>query len=616
MSVDNKFKSAGGFRLNPLDLARGEWQIDGVPVTVSAAQINTLSGTGSSPVTFIYVDGIDGNDSVGTGQIGNPFKTISAAYASITDNSITKPYLIICDPAQYTITGDLVLRPWINIQGNGAQLTITGQITRHPTYTNAGDFVKIYDFIDVDIQGDVNLDFTGCLGTCILEFSGLRIKTNSTWNIYGDTSQGLILVLTDVFGTSNQIDCNFRNLYGDVGEGALGNFTYDNTSSTNQFTFSLKECTELGNVLIRSSSNQNFSFILKDNIFIGSVTIRSTSTGQPICVYSSNAQLGSTITVDGANAFFTSDVINQNPTLINGATSNNIIYTSISDTLLANYTPTNYTPTNTSVKGHLSGIDAALTNILGFIRKIVIVTGGNYLVQDDDDGALLVCTDNVTRNILFPINDSKRNGFAVYVLKQNIGDVNLTVQPPGVITGPTQITNQGAALISAKVGDVQWDTIASEIVPNASFTADTIHANAVVSAVVSGLTTPLVTDSTKAANVSYVNSRTQTTIVAPVGPLTMAPNTTYINTVGSPNIYNLPSSGVNVGDVFEIIGHLNSWKIQQQSGQTIYVDNLQTTTGVGGSIESSAAWQSIKLICITANTEFRAFPHSGSPTIV
>lgn len=66
----------------------------------------------------------------------------------------------------------------------------------------------------------------------------------------------------------------------------------------------------------------------------------------------------------------------------------------------------------------------------------------------------------------------------------------------------------------------------------------------------------------------------------------------------------LPSVS-SVGDLVWIIGKgSGGWQIAQNPGQTIYFGNNSTTTGVGGHLDSSNQYDTIQLLCITANTEW------------
>lgn len=58
------------------------------------------------------------------------------------------------------------------------------------------------------------------------------------------------------------------------------------------------------------------------------------------------------------------------------------------------------------------------------------------------------------------------------------------------------------------------------------------------------------------------------------------------------------------------------WTIAQNAGQTIHFGNQDTTTGAGGSLSSTNQYDSIDLLCITADTDFLAISSIGNMTVV
>lgn len=96
------------------------------------------------------------------------------------------------------------------------------------------------------------------------------------------------------------------------------------------------------------------------------------------------------------------------------------------------------------------------------------------------------------------------------------------------------------------------------------------------------------------ANNGYITNSTDTLVVA----------------------YTLPAV-IAVGTVIEIIGQSNGgWTLAQNAGQTVHIDNVSTTVGVGGSLATTARYESIKLVCTVANNEFVASSVVGNLTIV
>ena len=90
----------------------------------------------------------------------------------------------------------------------------------------------------------------------------------------------------------------------------------------------------------------------------------------------------------------------------------------------------------------------------------------------------------------------------------------------------------------------------------------------------------------------------------------------YIANNGSLVTYTLPATA-SIGDTFEITYKgAGGWAVAQNAGQSIRLGNSITTTGVGGSLASTAAGDTIKFTCITANTLFIVTSVIGTITVV
>lgn len=97
--------------------------------------------------------------------------------------------------------------------------------------------------------------------------------------------------------------------------------------------------------------------------------------------------------------------------------------------------------------------------------------------------------------------------------------------------------------------------------------------------------------------------------------ITMAANNGYIANGSSAISLELPATAA-VGDVFEVVGKgSGSWDIIQQAGQTIYFGISSTTTGLTGNIQANHFRDCVRIICITANTEFQVVSSIGNFTI-
>jgi hypothetical protein len=67
------------------------------------------------------------------------------------------------------------------------------------------------------------------------------------------------------------------------------------------------------------------------------------------------------------------------------------------------------------------------------------------------------------------------------------------------------------------------------------------------------------------------------------------------------------------GSVIEIVGKgSGGWQINQNAGETIYLGDSVTTTGVAGTVQSSEDRATVRLVCITANTDWAITSSTGN----
>jgi hypothetical protein len=96
---------------------------------------------------------------------------------------------------------------------------------------------------------------------------------------------------------------------------------------------------------------------------------------------------------------------------------------------------------------------------------------------------------------------------------------------------------------------------------------------------------------------------------------TMAAQHGYVNNNSGLTTFTLPATA-NFGDIVEIAGvGAGGWTIAQNSGQSIVVGAL-TSTVTSGSVSSTMATDSIRLLCTAANTSFKALNWAGNLTVV
>lgn len=90
----------------------------------------------------------------------------------------------------------------------------------------------------------------------------------------------------------------------------------------------------------------------------------------------------------------------------------------------------------------------------------------------------------------------------------------------------------------------------------------------------------------------------------------------YINSNVGLTTLTLPLTG-SVGYTFKIAGYgAGGWRIAQNAGQNIYLGSSTTSVGVGGSLSSTNAHDSIEVMCVIANTEWQALDFIGNITVV
>jgi len=97
----------------------------------------------------------------------------------------------------------------------------------------------------------------------------------------------------------------------------------------------------------------------------------------------------------------------------------------------------------------------------------------------------------------------------------------------------------------------------------------------------------------------------------------MAVNTGYISDNGATLItYTLPATAAE-GTELAVSGFsAGGWKINQNALQLIHFGNATTTTGTGGSLASSNAFDQVQLLCVVANTTWVVLSAVGNITYV
>jgi hypothetical protein len=89
-------------------------------------------------------------------------------------------------------------------------------------------------------------------------------------------------------------------------------------------------------------------------------------------------------------------------------------------------------------------------------------------------------------------------------------------------------------------------------------------------------------------------------------------NTAYIANNGSLVTITMPSTAA-IGDRISVVGKgTGGWRIAQNAGQTIHFGSSNTTTGVGGRLDSTNRYDVVHIVCTTANTDFVVIGSQGN----
>lgn len=93
--------------------------------------------------------------------------------------------------------------------------------------------------------------------------------------------------------------------------------------------------------------------------------------------------------------------------------------------------------------------------------------------------------------------------------------------------------------------------------------------------------------------------------------------TGYIaNKAGTACVVTLPATSI-VGALYSVVGKgATGWSIAQNAGQTIHFGDQNTTPGAGGSLASTKQYDTVHLVCSTANTDFVVTGSLGNITVV
>src|SRR6185437_5260752 len=286
-------------------------------------------GSGSSVKTQgVFVDYVNGSDVTGTGTLSNPYKTYTHALSTITDASSSKYYAIYLMPGTYIETS-FVIEPWISIIGAGTESTSvsveSGSVTLGINWASEFSLVNIQGitfglgtFFDLDPSSLPNANATVYIDEILVNTAYFGGATTGSW-VYD--------IRDSEFGTVVVNSCSVRDL------GSI----YDNSLTVHDdYTAASYLCIGCDQNTVDLAATNNHG--ITGHFYAGT----------PIVI----------LEASGVNTVLYVDAISYvAPTLSASATFN---LSTLSDGILANYTPVNYTAVNDAVQGHLHGIDDAI----------------------------------------------------------------------------------------------------------------------------------------------------------------------------------------------------------------------------------------------------------------
>lgn len=97
---------------------------------------------------------------------------------------------------------------------------------------------------------------------------------------------------------------------------------------------------------------------------------------------------------------------------------------------------------------------------------------------------------------------------------------------------------------------------------------------------------------------------------------TMAVENGYIANNAALVTLTLPSTAALGQSVRVVAKGAGLARVAQNAGQTIHFGSTASTTGAGGYIDATGAFDSVYLVCTTANTDWAVLGSQGSWTVV
>jgi hypothetical protein len=320
------------------------WRGDGIWATVANSTAHSIYSVYVAP---------DGNDTTGNGSINAPYKTISKAYSTITAATPTSLFDIVLLGGNITDT-NIVLKPNINIIGNGAIVSVSGNITVDPTWDDADSMATYVEFT-IDCPNPINLDFDISVATHEhhIEFDTVDVTTSNAFLINGTGRE--VVILRSTFGVqlnNPTLDVTLSNVSFTINDCVFNNFTHT--------------------INIPAATTTSF---MSSCVVSSAITLTSNDATATINLFVS-ATFASSVTVNNTGATLVYDVNLPVPTVAGGGVATPIANT---DKIVCTHTAVNYTPSpnNNILTSHIAGIDNALGGVAIPTTFVYVANGGS-----------------------------------------------------------------------------------------------------------------------------------------------------------------------------------------------------------------------------------------------
>ena len=466
------------------------------------AKLGTLI-PGAYSYNFVYVSSANGVDAVGNGSPAKPYATIVYALSQITTASSSNIFFMQCYGIFTPTT--LNLKPWVFINGNNSQLTVTNPIGKDAAWSTTAGTVYFSNF---QLNASITMDFTANTAPTIVYLENLNNPlTTPTFTFTGVTNLNIIgcnnanvnkITLSITNSNYNIQNCNLGNV--SFAFTLAGPLSYFGTLANNSFV-SIGSASTISTTI---TSTSNLFAVCTGNSYFGTNLTLTASTGV-LNFFTDNGSFLGSVSLVGTNVFLEVDLLNATPTFSSGATdATNMNYISQASSLTAGFTPVNYAPANARVKAHLQAIDTQLGVILpgtySFVYVYVSSTGG---VDAVGNGSPLRPYATITY-ALTQITTASATKIYVVQCFGNFTETTLNVKPWVLLNG------NGSYLTSTTVQqDSSWTGTTNGIFYMNNFN----NCNATISANFTGTTTPRV----YLTNINTLSGTPGWTITAPSG---------------------------------------------------------------------------------------------------